>query len=168
MTVNKSSLVTAADNLDVQVEKGLQHIHEKVILAHDAAPTLADNDIILMCEIPVEAKITSIRMWSDDLGTTGDLNLGFYPGPGSGTTIASDSDAVDEDAIGTAIDVNAAATANVEVRFETKGFETIEDKAWEIAGLSSKPDYGTFYLAFTASEATTAAGDVLLVVRYTE
>lgn len=169
MAVVKSNVVTTADSLDTQIEKGQVHTKERInICRYAAAGAIADNDVILMCEIPVEAKISSIRMWSDDLGTTGDLNLGFYPGPGSGTTIASDSDAVDEDAIGTAIDVNAAATANVEVRFETKDFNTADDKAWEIAGLSSKPNYGTFYLAFTASEATTAAGDLMLHVRYTE
>lgn len=169
MAVVKSNIVTTADDLDSQIERGLAYTHEKVITArYAAAGAISDNDVILMCEIPVEAKITSIRMWSDDLGTTGDLNLGFYPGPGSGTTISADTDAVDEDAIGTAIDVNAAATADVEVRFETKDFNTLDDKAWEVAGLSSKPDYATFYLAFTASEATTAAGDVALIVRYSE
>ena len=169
MAVNKSNIITTADDLDDQIEKGLSLAGEKVTLArYAAAGAIADNDIILMCEIPVEAKITSIKMWSDDLGTTGAVNLGFYPGPGSGTTIAADTDAVDEDAIGTAIDVNTAATADVEVRFETKDFNTLDDKAWEIAGLSEKPDYEHFYLAFTASAATTDAGDLALIVRHTE
>lgn len=169
MAVVKSNIITTADDLDTQVEKGLAHGAEKVTQArYTAAGVIADNDVILMMEVPVEAKINSIRMWSDDLGTTGDLNLGFYPGPGSGTTIASVTDTVDEDALATAIDVNAAATANVEVRFEVKDFVTLDDKAWEIAGLTAKPDYATFYIAFTASEATTAGGDLALIVRYTE
>ena len=66
------------------------------------------------------------------------------------------------------IDVNAAVLANVEVRFETQDINTAGSKAWELAGLSAKPDYATFYLAFTASEATTAAGDLLLLTRYSE
>jgi hypothetical protein len=169
MAIVKSNIVTLADDLDSQI--GREQAHTKEITTkckYAAAGAIADNDVILMCEVPVEATISSIRMYSDDLGTTGDLNLGFYPGPGSGTTISADTDAVDEDAIGTAIDVNAAATANVEVRFETKDFNTLDDKAWEIAGLSAKPDYSTFYLAFTASEATTAAGDLALVIRHSE
>jgi hypothetical protein len=167
MAVIKSDLVTNADDLDTQNDAG-HYGHEKVITAHDAAAILADNDVVLMCEVPVNARIHSIRMWSDDLGTTGDLNLGFYPGPGSGVSISADSNAVDEDALATAIDVNAAALANVEQRFEVKAIETINQKAWELAGLSSEPDYATFYLAFTASEATTAAGDIVLVVRHSE
>ena len=168
MAVTKSDIVTNADNLDTQNDQG-SYSGEKVITAHElTGGAVADNDVILMCEIPVNAKITSIRMSSDDLGTTGDLNLGFYPGPGSGVTISADSDAVDEDALGTAIDVNAAALADVEQRFEVKNISTLNQKAWELAGLSSEPDYSTFYIAFTASEATTAAGDIILVVRYTE
>ena len=169
MTVLKSTIVTTADDLDDQIEKGLNGSGEKVILGHVVTPTVvADNDVILMCEVPVEAKISSIKMSADDLGTTGDLNVGFYPGPGSGITIATDADAVDEDAIGTAIDVNAAVLADVEIRFETANISTVTQKAWELAGLSAKPDYATFYLAFTASEATTAAGDLVLIVRITE
>ena len=168
MTVLKSNIVTDADNLDTQAEAGSNHSHEKVTICEITTPAVvADNDTILLCEIPVDAKITSIRMWSDDLGTTGDLNMGFYPGPGSGVTIAAATDAVDEDAIATAIDVNAAALANVEQRFEVANLTTGSDKAWALAGLTTRPDYGTFYLAFTASEATTDVGDVLVIVRHT-
>jgi hypothetical protein len=166
MAINKADIVTNADNLDTQNEKG--HYSSIVgISAHEALSGAAsDNDVILFHEIPVDALVDSIIFASDDLGTTGDLNIGFYPGPGSGVTIASDSDAVDEDAIGTAIDVNAAAVAPTEIRFETKGIETINQKAWELAGLSSKPDYGTFYIAGTFSEASTAAGDVTIRTSY--
>ena len=168
MTVNKSILVTAADNLDTQGDQGnyskLKYVASRVALSGAAS----DNDIILFFECPVNAKISSIKLSSDDLGTTGDINIGFYPGPGSGTTIATASDAVDEDAIGTAVDVNAAALSKSEIRFETKDINTIDDKAWELAGLSSAPDYGTFYIAATFSEASTAAGDVVLEMEYTE
>jgi hypothetical protein len=166
MAVNKADIVTNADDLDTQNEKG-HYSCVRGISSHIALSGAAsDNDIILFHEIPVDALIDSIVLNSDDLGTTGDINIGFYPGPGSGTTIASDSDAVDEDAIGTAIDVNAAAVSNSEIRFETKNISTINDKAWELAGLSSKPDYATFYIAATFSEASTAAGDVCLKTLY--
>lgn len=168
MAVVKSTLITNADNLDILGQQG-HYSGEKVVVAtYAAAGAIADNDVILMAELPIDAKITSIIMHSDDLGTTGDLNLGLYPGRGSGVTIAAATDAVDEDALGTAIDVNTAATANVEVRFEVKDHNSIEEKVYEIAGLTSRPDYGKMFLAFTASEATTAAGDLTLIVRYTE
>ena len=168
MAVLKSNIVTDADNPDTQAEAGSNHAHEKVTICEITTPAVvADNDVILLCEVPVDAKITSIRMWSDDLGTTGDFNLGFYPGRGSTVTIATDADAVDEDALGTAIDVNTAALANVEQRFEVANLTTGSDKAWVLAGLTTRPDYGTFFIAFTATEATTDVGDVLVVVRHT-
>lgn len=165
MAVTKSDIVTNADNLDTQNEKG-HYSAQRVVTAHESLAAASDNDIILFHEVPVDALIDSIILNSDDAGTTGDINIGFYPGPGSGVTISADSDAVDEDAIGTAIDINAAALSNVEIRFETKNISTINQKAWELAGLSSRPDYGTFYIAGTLSEATTATADITLCTKY--
>lgn len=166
MTVIKSNIVTTADDLDTQVARSANSFEKVVIAEYTAAGVIADNTVLLLAELPVDATITSIRMFSDDLGTTGDLNLGLYPGRGSSVTIADDTDALDEDCIATAIDVNAAALANVEVRFEAANLTTASDKVWELAGLSSRPDYATIYLAFTASEATTAGGDIAVIVRY--
>lgn len=166
MAVTKSDVVTNADDLDTQNESN-QNSRLISVAAHEAASALSDNDVILMMEIPVDARIPSLKFAADDLGTTGTLNVGFYPGPGSGVTISADTDAVDEDALATAIDVNTAATAQTEIRYEVKAIETINQKAWELAGLSSRPDYGTFYIALTAAAATTAAGDVTLELTYT-
>lgn len=164
MAVYKSDIVTTMDDLDTLLEDGLV-TKDRFAAVYSATGALSDNDVILMGKIPVGAKIDSIILNCDDLGTTGDINVGFYPGDGSGTTISADTDAVDEDAIGTAIDVNAAAVSNTEIRFETKDINTANDKAWELAGLSARPDYANFYLAVTMSEASTAAGDIVLHVK---
>ncbi len=164
-TTFKSDIITNRDNLDIQ---NIQQADgkENVITAHIlTGGAVADNDVIVMAEIPVNASITSIRMWSDDLGSAGDFNLGFY----EGVRVAADvvvADAIDEDALGTAIDVNAAALADVEVRFEVQNISTQGDEAWRLAGLSEQPDYGTFFICFTASEATIDTGDVILTIRY--
>lgn len=167
MTNYNSQLITARESKSAQIARGEQAQERVAIAQVTLAGAVSDNEIIFLAELPVDARITSIRMWSDDLGTTGDLNLGFYPG-NVDVTNATDSDAADEDALATAIDVNAAALADVEQRFEVKDINTINDAVWEIAGLSSRPDYGTMLVAFTASEATTAAGDISVVIRYTE
>jgi len=168
MTVSKSNIITDADNLDIQIQRGI-YSGEKVIVAEfTAAGVIALDDVILLAEIPVDAKITSVRLWSDDLGTAGDLDLGLYPGRGSGVTIAVAADAVDRDALASAVDVNAAVVADSELRFEAANITTGSDKAWELAGLTAQPDYSTLFLALTASEATTAGGDILVIVRYTE
>lgn len=166
MAVVKSDIVTTADDLDTQNVSGIYGAPIQASFVYTAAGAIADNTVILLCEIPVDAIISSIKWSSDDLGTTGTFNLGLYPGRGSGTTIAADTDAVDEDCLATAIDVNAAALADVEVRFEVDDHADRNDRAWEIAGLTSRPDYSTFYLCATAAAATTAAGDISGLVTY--
>jgi hypothetical protein len=165
MATYSSEFITDKENLDIQNIQQRAGREEALATTIALAGVVADNEVIVMTEIPVNANITSIKMWSDDLGTTGDLNLGFYPGNITPSTLVV-GDAIDEDALATAIDVNAAATADVEVRFEVKDHNTTGDLAWELAGLSAEPAYGTFFICFTASEATTAAGDISLVVRH--
>ena len=165
MAVFKSEFITDRDDKDTQNiagRKGIEHCISTTILTGGA---VSDNDVIIMVEIPVEANITSIRHWSDDLGTTGDLNLGFHPG-NLETADLLDSNAVDEDALATALDVNAAALANIELRYEVQNISTCGDEAWRLAGLSTKPAYQTFFVTFTASEATTATGDISMNLRY--
>lgn len=165
MATFKSGIITKRDSRTQQIERSEQNAERAAISQVTLAGAIADNDIIFLAEIPVDARITSIRNWTDDLGTTGTLNLGFYPGTVN-TTTATDANAVDEDALATVIDVNTAATNDVELRFEVKDINTLAQPAWQIAGLTSRPDYNTFLVAFTAAAATTAGGDISTVIRY--
>lgn len=167
MTVHKSTLITNREDKSKQIPRGEQ-THERIALAgFEAEGAIADNDVIVLAEIAVDARISSLKLWADDLGTTGDLNFGFYPG-NADVAALTDADAVDEDALATAVDVNGAALADVELRFEAKDLATINDAAWELAGLSQRPEYNTFLVCATASEATTAAGGIAIALRYTE
>lgn len=146
--------------------------HMKGVMGISAVVTttgaVADNTPILFFEIPVDAIVDELILASDDLGTTGDINVGLYPGLRRLKELnielddIVDSDAVDENALGTAIDINAAVVTPTDIRFETKGLETMNQRAWELAGLSNRPSYDTFIVAATPSEATTAAGDIAL------
>jgi len=163
-----SDIQTLAEDNDSQIDMGRAFNKEKVSFAgYTAAGAIADDSVVVLTEIPVDAFISSIRFWSDDLGSTGLFNLGFYPGSKKASDLVV-ADAVDEDALATAIDVNAAAVADSELRFEAANISTVGKKAWELAGLSARPAYGFFYLALTASEATTAAGDMAALVRFSE
>ena len=166
MAVYQSTLITKRESVVDQIPRQEQTETRVALTSYTAAGALADNDIIVLAEIPVDACIPSIRWWSDDLGTTGTFNLGFYPGNLPVTSLV-DTLAVDEDAIGTLVDVNAAALANVELRFETLAIDTISKKAWELAGLSARPSYNTFLVAVTMSAATTAAGKMAAAIFYT-
>ena len=76
-----SNILTQEENLDDQIDKGLAYGEEKVTISeYTAAGALADNTVIVLARVPVDAKVTSIKFWSDDLGTTGDINCGLYPG----------------------------------------------------------------------------------------
>jgi hypothetical protein len=159
MAVNNSGFISDREDKALQVGKHESGSVKGASTTAALSAGISDNDIINMFEIPVDANILSYRHWSDDLGTTGDLNLGFYPGNLDPDDL-TDADAVDEDALATAVDVNAAALADTELRYEVKDINTAGQKAWELAGLSTRPNYGTFFVSYTASEATTAAGDV--------
>lgn len=163
MAVNKSLQVTTEDSINL-VEGHFAGVLKSKVAELELSGAASDNDVHLMMKIPVNANITELFFSSDDLGTTGTFNVGFYKADGS--TISADTDAVDEDALATAIDVNAAAVAKTDIRYEVKGIETIGQKAWELAGLSSKPDYEEFYIALTNAAATTAGGTVTLLVNY--
>lgn len=120
------------------------------------------NDTVMMVRIPVDAYIPSIKLASDDLGTTGTIDIGFY----QAATSSGVGTVVDADAIANNIDVNSAAVALTEYRFSVKGIETAKQKAWELAGLSEKPAYAFFDVGLTFDAATTATGDVTLMVDY--
>lgn len=167
MAVHQSTLIANREDKSKQIPRGEQAQERVALAGYEATGAIADNDVVVLAEIPVGARITSIRWSSDDLGTTGDLNVGFYPG-NADVAALTDADAVDEDALATALDVNAAALADVEIRFEAQDLSTVNDTAWELAGLSAAPAYNTFLIAATASEATTAAGGIAVVIRYTE
>jgi hypothetical protein len=160
-----SNFITSAESTSLQIGKEEAGSVKGISTSIATGGALTDNSVIAMCTIPVDANILSIRHWSDDLGTTGDLNLGFYPGNIVASTMAV-ADTVDEDALATAVDVNAAALADVELRYEVLDINTGGQKAWELAGLSAKPAYDTFHIAYTLSEATTAGGDITMNVTY--
>lgn len=123
----------------------------------------ADGDIHHVFKLPVDAIIHSVKMAADDLGTAGTIDIGFYKKNSDGTYTA-----VDADAIASAIDVNAAATGITEYRFEAAAIETADQPAYELAGLSARPDYADIYLSLTTPTGTTAAGTVAIMVQYTE
>ncbi len=130
--------------------------------------TASDADSLIVCaEIPVDAKLPRVIFASGDAGTTGIIDIGLYPVTKPASSLVK-ADAVDQDALGTLIDIKTAAVAPTDIRFETKGISTVNSKAWELAGLSSKPSYAHFYIVGTLTEATTATADMTVIVDYTD
>jgi hypothetical protein len=116
-----------------------------------AATAPSTGDTIVLALIPVDAKLTSVMLAFDDLGTSAPADLGFYRDD-DGTT------AVDSDAIATAIAMGTAQTTWAEYRFEAANINTANQPAWELAGLSARPSYGMFALCATFGTISSGAG----------
>ena len=110
------------------------------------------GDTLLLCRIPVSATLDSLRIQCDDLGAaTHTFDIGFYKTDANITV-------VDLDALATAVDASAAI-ARTEFRYEVKDHNTINQRVWELAGLSTEPDYGEMYIAMTVKVAATPITD---------
>lgn len=125
-------------------------------------PALSINDTVMLARVPVDAVIGSIQLATDDLGTTGILDYGFYKRNSDATFTA-----VSAAAIATGLDVNAAAVAFTERRFTVLDINTVQKQAWELAGLSARPAYDYLYIGLVATTATTAGGTVSQKLEYT-
>ena len=137
-----------------------------------------DNDILMMAEIPSNAKIKSIKLYNDDLDSGGSpalvTDVGIYNGnvlfndtDGSATAYAAEA-VIDRNCYGTVMTVlQGAVTAGTEVRYETLGIETVGNFMWEDAGLTSDPGRMLrIALTIETVAATAAAGDITMVVEY--
>ena len=143
-----------------------------------ATTDIDDDDIIMMAEIPSNAKIKSIMLYNDDLDSNGSpalvTDVGVYNGnvkfndtDGSATAYAAEG-VIDRDCYGTVSTVlQGAVTAGTEFRYETLGIETVGNFMWEDAGLTSDPGRMLrIALTIETVAATAAAGDITMVVEY--
>ena len=143
-----------------------------------ATTDIDDNDIIMMAEIPSNAKIKSIMLYNDDLDSNGSpalvTDVGVYNGnvkfndtDGSATAYAAEG-VIDRDCYGTVSTVlQAAVTAGTEFRYETLGIETVGNFMWEDGGLPEDPGKMLrIALTIETVAATAASGDITMVVEY--
>lgn len=126
---------------------------------------IAVGDIILIARVPVEAALISVKIASDDLGTTGDFDIGFYRGTHTDGTAGV---VLDANALATAIDMNLASLTFTDYRYDTLGIETVQQPVWDLATLSARPSYDFIDIALTATEATTSIGTISCIVEYVD
>ena len=143
----------------------------KVFMDTIAAETtdIDDNDIILLAEVPSNAKILSIKLFNDALDGGSNLatDVGVYNGPIATSSYAANA-VIDRDAYATASAVlQAAVLTGTEVAFEVRNVNAISNYVWEDAGLSSDPGVPLrIALTIETVAATAAAGDITLQVTY--
>lgn len=134
----------------------------------------ADGDYVVLAEVPSNAKILSIKLFNDDLdsGTNTAPNIGIYNGPtkftSSTPTTYAAGGIVDEDCYATAITTfQAANTTGVEVAFEARNINAINNYVWEDAGLPEDPGVQLRIVATqTATVAGATTGDISIIVEY--
>lgn len=139
------------------------------------------GDIIMMGALPSNARIVSLKFFSDDLDSNGSPTLafnvgGYYLKNNIVSGVKKNSgDLIDADNIATAITLGQAASAEVtnggkigyECRFEAADIDTIDKELWELLGLTADCG-GLIAIGLTASAAaaTPAAGGIKMVAVY--
>ena len=137
---------------------------------------LDNDDIIVLAQVPSNAKLTSIRIYNDDLdgSSSAEFNVGLYNGPQaytiSGTTTAAEA-VIDEDCYASASDAFQAATTvttgTEEFLTEARNINAIANFVWEDGGLSEDPKVPLrIAITMSATPGSAAAGDITMVVQY--
>ena len=134
----------------------LKHIRDVFELADTA-----NGDSAIVLPLPVDCVIPSIKFASDDLGSAGTVDITFFYKASDGTYTE-----IADGLVANGVDVNASAVALTEYRYSVLDIDTANKKAWELAGLSERPSYGTIYLGLTTDTGTTTAGTVVLEATY--
>ena len=154
------------------------NLHQSMDVRACAAGDLnADGDAVILCQVPSNARITSIRVYNDDLdsGTSSSVNIGVYNGgeqfndtDGSQTLYAADA-VIDEDAFAASQTfLQTLTVTGIELAFNKAGRRLAPLQAvWEDAGLTSDPGVPLrIALTQTATVSGAQAGDVVMVVQY--
>ena len=118
-----------------------------------AAGDSTDNDVVLLAPISSKATIHQLFVGSDALGGSCTFNVGVYN---------YDETVADEDCFATLV---ADEAAMADVRHEVATINTVGQKLWEIAGLSSDPG-GMLYIAMTFAATGGTAGTVSFNISY--
>ena len=156
MTTRNTDLVANA-LASPQVFNDAAELHGVLRTACGTAELLAgdstDNDVVLLAPISSKASISTLLIGSDTLGGTCTFNVGVHNYDG---TVA------DEDAFATSV---ADAAAMTDVRHEVATINTVGQKLWEIAGLSSDPG-GLLYVSITFAATGGTAGTLSWNINY--
>ena len=148
---------------------------ERVWMDTIAAGTgdLDNNDIIVMAQLPSNAKLVSMKIYNDDLdgATSAAFNVGLYNGPQAYTISGTTTDAaavIDEDCYVTAsTQFQGAVTTPSELLAETRNINAIANFVWEDGGLAQDPGVPLrIAITMSATPGSAAAGDITMVVKY--
>ena len=113
-------------------------------------------------EIPSNAVMSDLKIYSDDNGTTAAGNIGLYQTTDNGSAV------VDADFFASALNIAGGALNGTDVLHESAifGLEDAEKPVWEALGLSADPNL-KYDVVMTLTAASDAAATITLKGRYT-
>lgn len=127
----------------------------------ETTATDSSASLYLFFQVPSNARLDQVLLYSDDVGTTGLMDIGIWRTTQDGGAV------VDADFIASAVNLNSAALNGTDVTHESAvfGLEDAEKPLWQALGLSADPKI--FYdVVGQLTEAVTAAGTLTLKCRY--
>ena len=126
------------------------------------AADVANGDIINLCRLPSNVRITSLQIGNDELDSNGTPTVTFDVG-------GYDPDGTDlnSDAFVTSSTQLQSAAALTELLYETLTIADTGKYLWEMLGLTADPG-GMIDISITidAANATAAAGTIAFVIKY--
>lgn len=162
MTTKKSQQITDLD-AGLKVAVGLLGGRQRVAAGTVALATgdLDAADIILLTRVPSNARVLSILLFNDDLGTVLTVDVGLYN---------TDGTVKDDDAYSEVVALDVANEDGQEVAYDaaagSRGIEELGQRVFEDAGDASDPG-GLFDIGLTVVTSTTpAAGDLSWIVTF--
>lgn len=134
---------------------------------HEAVGTLesANGDSIgstyIFCQVPSNARVSQVLLYSDDIGTTTISDFGVYKSVPDGGTV------VDADFFASAVSLKDGAINGTDITHESAVYDPddIEKPLWQALGLTSDPGI-SYDIVGTLTAASDAAGTITLKVRY--
>lgn len=161
----KSTLITNADNTTYTLTK--KDLAAGVVKVARATVETANGDDIASVyrffRLPSRARVVSLQLYSDDIGTTTIADFGLY------RTAADGGAVVDADAFASAVSLKDGAVSGTEIQHESAvyGVEDVETQLWQIAAATTDPNI-MYDVCATLTAAADAAGTISLVCLYTD
>lgn len=139
----------------------------------------ADNDVIMMLDVPSNAKPSSLILFSDDMGASSVSDFGIYAGEKFTDTDAPKTEYSKNQVINVNAFDDASGILNspnhdvhIELRFQLAGssasLDRIDDAMWQLADLDSDPLVNMrIGIALPTNWTTFVAGNIVLISEYT-
>lgn len=143
------------------VKNGYSVGTEKSVVAKVACGTGDLGSTYRFFSIPSNARVSELKIYSPDMGTTGVADIGIYETTEKGSAV------VDADFFASALDMKAGALSGLDITHESAAFSlaNCEKPLWEALGLTEDPNK-VYDVVLTTTEAFQAAGTVKLLCRY--